>query len=191
MRSKCGLDLGYYSSVCKLNDLTRDLFVLFEYLKLEEVRPVVNNVLHLWQRHYETLKPLLECGIDNVRKLVTDQEFRKKILARILLNVRLIAVGLQLTLAVVFVYQCTQLWSIRSAIKQAINFVNDDEVKLEFAKVEQNVDELKEISAQVEQLVSQYEKCNDQIEMSRLLDQINLKLMAVDKFKDTTQMISK
>lgn len=191
-RSKYSLDLSYYSTtIWKLNDLTREVFTIYDYLKLEEVRPLVDNVLSFWAHYYSTLKPLLEYGTENGRRLLSDQQYRKKVLARMLLNMPVIAVILQLALSLVFVYQCTQLWRIRSAIKEAIRFVSEDEVKLEFSRIEQNLEHLKDISSDLQMLVDQYEKCRNPKEVSRLLEKINTKLIIAKRFADTSEVIGK
>lgn len=148
-------------------------------------------MLAFWQHYYSTLKPLLEYGTENGRRLLIDQQYRKKVLARMLLNVPLIAVILQLALSLVFVYQCTQLWRIRNAIKEAIRFVSEDEVKLEFSRIEQNIEHLKDISSDLQMLVDQYEKCNNPKEINRLLEKINTKLMIAKRFADTSEVIGR
>lgn len=185
IRSKCGLDLGYsvgYSSVCLLNELTRELAALLEYLKKNELRPLLEKVLSLWSGHV----PFLD-----VRRLLTDAPYRKSIFAKLLLNVRLIAITLQLALAVVFVYQCTQLWAIRGSVQEAMAFVDDEEVRLEFALVEHNVQQLKDISEEIHRLVGEYGAARQSKEKSQLLERIHSKLSSVDKFQGTCDMMSK
>ena len=157
------------------------------------MKPVLTNFFSLWHRQCSTLGPLLENGLKSIKRLVFDEGHRRRTLANIVLNVQLIAIGLQLALASVFVYQCTRLWSIRRSIKEAFCQLGNDEVRHEFELIELKIEKLQRIADDIELLIDQYEQCEDQYKMDKLGDQIGHKFFTIQGsgYSDVSEMICK
>lgn len=151
-------------------------------------------ILSLWNRYYQTVKPILDRMISMTRKLASDPMFRRTTLATILLRFQLVAFGLQLSLIMVFIFQCIRVWSTRCSLAATIDLIDDDNTRKQLNKIENGIITMKDIAWQLDELIVKYENDNDesneQFWNQKLTEMKQITLSSINRHTEISKLIN-